>query len=170
MHPAFNLEKSTLLLEIASFPIPEKIQSYAIEHGMTPKAEIHCTVLGFGAGKKILEIMQQQKLSAVQQAFVLNHLAELAKSISWSYQPGSEYFFLEKVYPNGTKRESIIGLVVLSGQHAFLAKIQELFGIAISLFPHVTLYAKTSNPEEIPLMGIGIQDLSEFLNTKKTRI
>lgn len=170
MNVDFNLGKGTLLLHLDQPKIPTVIQEYATLQGLSLKESFHITIIGFSAAKEIITEMEKQGLHEEQKEKVFVYLSELAIKTAWKYEIKDDYFHVQKTYPNGKKRESIIVTVELHNYEEYIERLNELFSIKIELFPHITFYAKTSDPAEIPIMGIGIQTPSEFLSLAKKRI
>lgn len=158
MNPIFNKETYTSILPIesSSVQIPHTLTETADGIGMIQKNEFHMTIIGFKTAKDI----QTKEITPHLQ----KSIEELLQKTDWKIQPENSFFRIQKTYPNGEERESIIQLFKVIGLDDFYKRLNSLLGTKYPVpFPHVTLFAKSTDQENMT-MGIGIYSEEEFIN------
>jgi ERCC4-related helicase len=165
MKVLFNEEKMSLIVEIdQEIPTPQHVKEYAIENQLNKKQEIHFTLVNFNQGKIILNQFEKLGLSKDKQKFIKTHLFELAQKTYWKINPKEKFLHLKKRYnfPNKTvEKESIIELVDIEGLKEFIDYINKLLSLELESFGHITLFAKSSDPNE-KTPGIGVASEKEL--------
>lgn len=173
----FDIEKGTLILSLdkdAFSSVLRELAPVASEQGMEEKPELHVTVLGFGAGRNLLE--QIGALSRESAAQALEAVRNLAETIDWSFFLDSgKTFMVSKEYKRRSGRElrrSIVLLVDMPGMNEFHARLNTALPEPLEVaLPHVTLFSTSTNPDFIH-EGIGIGSAASFkaLNPQEIQI
>lgn len=163
MKVLFNEEKMSFVVQIDhDLPIPGTVRSYAEEHGLQKKQELHFTPLTFNQGKEILKQFQNLKLSEEQQKKVRDHIMEIAEKTKWDIATTETFYHLRKkyIFPNKTvEKESIVQTMKSDGLKQFVTYINKLMNTNFESFGHITLFAKSNDPQEkTPGIGIGSEE------------
>ncbi len=155
----FNKEKITLLLNIeADDLINDKLKYKAQEKNLLTKKEFHITLIGRATGEILKTISDSS-----------SKIEEIYKKFNWVFAPQDEFYFIEKEYPEGEKRSSVIQIIELPNLKEFYKDLNNSFETNFEVpFPHLTLFTN-STKEENKLLGVGIYSEDQFksLNPEK---
>src|SRR5688572_15882708 len=105
----FNGDTYTLLLSVNpdDFNVPKYVSKHAEQEGLIKKEELHITILGFAAGRKIAEVLSihQEKRGKFM---------DMVNNLRWSFEPKLEFYSIRKSYSIkgvSEERQSVIMMV-----------------------------------------------------------
>lgn len=171
MHVAFDAERLTVLLQLDGDAVSaHDLEIAATQNGLERKEELHITVVGFTQAELVKKALE--KLPAEEQVHAARHVQELANKTDWRFKLDARRFHIAKIYtrrdadgkPTGQEelRETYIQMVQLPALEEFYRELNSICGTRLEPPPpHVTLYAKSSIPENMQ-GGIGINTWKDF--------
>lgn len=161
----FDVDKFTMLLHIeppkASL---QKMKQQSEKNKLQPKPEFHLTLIGFFAGRKMMESIKD--LSKDEKRQVAETIATLASEFTFTYKEKEEYYLIKKQFtPKNRPKEtrtSIIQLCEMTDIDNFYTVLNKMFGLSLPApFPHMTLYTTSTNKKNADA-GIGVNSEAEF--------
>lgn len=152
--------------------VPDFVREAAARSKLGEKSEFHISVVV----AKNAKILWREIASSDDPAGDTRSLESLFHTFAWEYEPQEEYFLHERHYtkrdladngygadiPEHTRR-SIVQKVSLPDLTSFYDRLDDMFGISLTLpVPHMTLFA-WSDYAPLSTRGIGINSQDEFV-------
>lgn len=161
-------EIATLLIGLHPLVMDlESNRDFAGSLGLTQKPEFHVTIIGNNTGQELMDSLQNLPLSEKCERLV--EIGELAESFNWNITLKPDMYAIEKVYPDGELRTSIIQVAECDDVAPFYQRLGELTGMNFDLpYLHATLFTNSTD-ERNTHTGIGIYSNEDFksLNPQK---
>ncbi len=165
----YSPDIATLIIDLPATAIDlENTKHIAGAVGLNQKPEFHVTIIGNNTGQELLSSFQGLKFS--ERCEKLIEIGKLAKSFDWNITLKPDTYVIEKQYPDGELRTSIIQKAQCDNVVPFYQGLEELTGLKFELpFLHATLFTTSTN-EINANTGIGIYSDQDFKSLNPQRI